>query len=173
MFYEQVFRKLNEKKVRYLVIGGVAVNLHGFSRVTADLDIMLDFKSENVMNFVETVKELGFKPRVPVKIEDFADPSKRESWIKEKNMKVFSVYNPFREIEHIDIMVEYYIDFDKAYRTRETVNAGDIKIPIVSIDDLIKLKKISKRQRDEIDIAALRKIKEIKSEKNKTKNHSE
>ena len=166
MFYEQVFRKLNKKRVRYLVVGGIAVNLHGFPRVTGDLDIMLDLNDgKSVNGFVEVVKVLGFKPKIPVKVDDFAIPSKRKSWIEEKNMKVFSVYNPSQEIEHIDVLIENLIDFDKAYKTREIVNAGNLKVPVVSIDDLIKLKKISGRKRDEIDIAALKEIKIVKDEK--------
>lgn len=166
MFYEQVFRKLNKKKVRYLIVGGIAVNLHGFPRVTGDLDIMLDLNDgKSVNGFVEVVKVLGFKPKIPVEIEDFAIPLKRKTWIEEKNMKVFSVYNPSQEIEHIDVLVENLIDFDKAYKTREIVNAGNLKVPVVSIDDLIKLKKISGRKRDEIDIAALKEIKIVKDEK--------
>ncbi|OGW05859.1 MAG: hypothetical protein A2889_05335 [Nitrospinae bacterium RIFCSPLOWO2_01_FULL_39_10] len=166
MFYEQVFKKLNKKKVRYLVVGGIAVNLHGFPRVTGDLDIMLDLNDgKSVNGFVEVVKVLGFKPKIPVQVDDFAIPSKRKSWIEEKNMKVFSVYNPSQEIEHIDVLIENLIDFDKAYKTREIVNAGNLKVPVVSIDDLIKLKKISGRKRDEIDIAALKEIKIVKGEK--------
>ena len=166
MFYEQVFRKLNKKRVRYLVVGGIAVNLHGFPRVTGDLDIMLDLNDgKSVNGFVEVVKVLGFKPKIPVQVDDFAIPSKRKSWIEEKNMKVFSVYNPSQEIEHIDVLIENLIDFDKAYKTREIVNAGNLKVPVVSIDDLIKLKKISGRKRDEIDIAALKEIKIVKGEK--------
>lgn len=166
MFYEQVFKKLNKKKVRYLIVGGIAVNLHGFPRVTGDLDIMLNLKDNKSVNgFVEVIKVLGFKPKIPVEVDDFAIPSKRKSWIEEKNMKVFSVYNPSQEIEHIDVLIENLIDFDKAYKTREIVNAGNLKVPVVSIDDLIKLKKIAGRKRDEIDIAALKEIKIIKNAK--------
>ncbi|MBU2572803.1 MAG: hypothetical protein KKH28_01835 [Elusimicrobia bacterium] len=168
MFYEDVFRKLSEEKVRYLIIGGIAVNLYGFSRVTGDLDIMLDLDDNtSVLGFIKAVKELGFKPKVPVRIDDFADSSKRRNWVEEKNMKVFSVYNPANEIEHVDVMVENFIDFAGAYRTKEIIPAGGLKLPVVSIDALIKLKGIAGRRRDEIDIAALQEIKAIRNEKNK------
>jgi len=167
MFYENVFRNLNKEKVKYLIIGGIAVNLYGFSRVTGDLDLMIDLEdSHSVKGFVNVIKKLGFKPNVPVKIEDFANPLKREKWIKEKNMKVFSVYNPANEIEHVDVMLKNFINFDKAYRTRKIIQAGNLKLHVVSIDGLIKLKKISGRERDRIDISALKEIKVIKDEKN-------
>ncbi|MBI4803299.1 MAG: hypothetical protein HY796_12330 [Elusimicrobia bacterium] len=168
MFYENVFRKLSEEKVRYLIIGGIAVNLYGFSRVTGDLDIMLDLDDINsVLGFVKAVKALGFKPKVPVRIDDFADSSKRREWIEGKNMKVFSVYNPSNEIEHVDVMAENFIDFAGAYRVKEVIAAGVLKLPVISLDGLIKLKGIAGRKRDEIDIAALKEIKAIRNEKNK------
>ena len=47
MFYEEVFKILNKKRVRYVVAGGIAVVLHGFARFTADLDIILHLEEEN------------------------------------------------------------------------------------------------------------------------------
>ncbi|MBW1800540.1 MAG: nucleotidyltransferase [Deltaproteobacteria bacterium] len=79
-------------------------------------------------------------------------------------MKVFSLYNPLNVMEQVDIMIENYIDFDQAYEQRETVHAKNIEIPIISVDDLIILKEKAGRERDKIDIRALRKIKELKNE---------
>ena len=101
MFYERVFRELARRKIRYLVIGGIAVNIHGYSRATGDLDIMLSLKKDNLERFIELVNTLGFIPRIPVKIEELKDPEKRESCKKEKNLKVFSIYNPQNALEHI------------------------------------------------------------------------
>lgn len=162
MFYENIFRELDLRKIRYLVIGGIAVNIHGYARATGDLDIMVSFVNDNIKKFIELVKILGFNPKIPVKIEELGDPLKIERWKAEKHLKVFSVYNPKNELEHIDIMIENYIDFDKAYKRREIVEAKDIEISVISIDDLIELKKMAGRKRDEIDIEALEKIKEIK-----------
>jgi len=168
MFYIEVFKKLNEKKVRYLIIGGVAVNLYGFPRMTFDLDLMIDIDDvKSVSGFVDSMNELGFKPDIPVKIEDFTNPVNRKIWSEEKNMKVFSLYNPLKEIERIDVMIENYISFSKAYKKRKNINAEGIAIPVVSIDDLISVKKIANRKRDIIDIEALEKIKEIEDERDK------
>ena len=164
MFYERVFFELEQRNIRYLVIGGIAVNLHGFSRATGDLDIMLSLNRENLEKFIDTINALEFKPRAHVKIEELGDPVKVEMWKRERNMKVFSVYNPLNVMEQIDIMIENYIDFDRAYNKREMVMARSIKIPIISIDDLITLKLKAGRERDKIDIKALRKIKELKDE---------
>ena len=163
MFYERTFRELALRKIKYLVIGGIAVNIHGYSRATGDLDIMISFEIENLKEFIGLVNALGFIPKIPVKIKELADPEKVESWKKEKHLKVFSIYNPQNELEHIDIMIENYIDFDIAYSNREVVSAKGTEISVISIDDLIELKKMAGRKRDELDIKALQKIKEIKN----------
>ncbi|RJQ32136.1 MAG: hypothetical protein C4562_03655 [Actinobacteria bacterium] len=164
MLYQKIIEKLHEKDIKYLVVGGIAVNLYGYIRATADLDILILLDHINTAKFVEITKELGYKPRVPVNIDDFSNASKRESWIKEKNMKVFSVYNPNNTMEHIDVLIENYIDFDKAFERREVIKLDNTEINLINIDDLIKLKKVSGRDRDMIDIKALTKIKELKNE---------
>lgn len=162
MLYTQFFKELHKHKVRYLVIGGIAVNLHGFGRATGDLDIIVDFSKDNLKKFIDTVKKMGLLPKIPVKLDDLCDKNLRDSWIEEKNMKVFSVYNPRDQMELIDILLEYDLDFEKEYKNREIAKAGEIEIPIISIDGLIKLKKAAGRERDKLDISALEKIEGLK-----------
>ena len=157
LFYEDIFKKLQDKKVRYLMVGGVAVNLYGISRATGDVDLMLDMEKENILNFVSVMKELGLKPKVPVKAEELADPEKVKLWRKEKNMKVFSFMHPDNPYITIDVMTENYLNFNKSYKNRTETKAWGIRINIVSKEDLIKLKQIAGRPTDLADIEALRK----------------
>jgi len=62
----ELFKSFEDNKVRYLVVGGVPVVLHGFLRATADLDLMISFQADNVAAFLKTVKALEYHPRVPV-----------------------------------------------------------------------------------------------------------
>ena len=125
MFYcEKLLRELFREKVPYLVVGGMAVNLRGYDRFTGDLDIMVSSKTADVKRFVRAVKTTGFKPRLPVPLDDLADPVKRRMWIAEKNMLVFSVYNPACELEHVDILITDDVDFDKVHARREDIRAG-------------------------------------------------
>lgn len=165
MYFEKIFRALNQHKVRYVVIGGVAVNLHGFARATGDLDIAVSLTDEELNKFIGVVKELGLVPRVPVKLEDLANAKKREEWIKEKNMLVFSVYNPKDPMNQIDVMIQSPVDFETLFRSRVTMKEGDFEIPVASIDDLITLKQHAGRQRDKIDIEALKEIQGLNNEK--------
>ena len=75
----------------YLVVGGVAVNLYGVLRTTADLDLMVHLRDgDNAHGFVAAMKELNYKPRAPVNADDFADPLKRQEWIQDKRALVFT-----------------------------------------------------------------------------------
>ena len=84
MFYVDLFRELEKFEVRYLLVGGVAVNLHGIGRLTADIDLMLALDAENLSKFVSVGKVLGLKPIVPIALADVADAAKVKSWIEEK-----------------------------------------------------------------------------------------
>ena len=161
MFYEPILRKLSEANIKYLVIGGVAINFHGYKRPTHDLDLFILLNEENITRFAKAMKELHFKPRVPVEVEEIADKAKREKWINEKNMKVFSLYNADNEIDIIDVMIIDYLNFEEAYKNRKVVNIKDFEIPLASIPDLVKLKQIAGRPRDLVDIKVLSEMEDI------------
>ncbi|MBI4211871.1 MAG: hypothetical protein HY540_04455, partial [Deltaproteobacteria bacterium] len=105
LYYRHIFKTLNKFQLSYVIVGGIAVNLHGYDRLTGDIDIAISLTDVEIGKFIKAAKELSLVPRVPVRLEDFLDPVKREEWIQEKNMKVFSVYNPKNAIEHIDVMI--------------------------------------------------------------------
>ncbi len=165
MFFRKIFKELEKRNIKYLAIGGIAVNLYGYDRITGDIDIMLSFEIENVKKFAEMAKDLGLKPKVPVEIIELADSAKRNYWKTEKNMKVFSLFDPNDEFNILDIMIQDYLDFDEAYKRKKTITDTGLKVSLVTIEDLIKLKEIANRTRDIGDIEALKKIKEIENEK--------
>lgn len=164
MLFEEIFRGLQNRRVRYLVVGGIAVNLHGFTRATADLDLLLSPEPEDVRGFVDLIKELGWKPRIPEPIEAFAEPERRAAWMREKRMKVYSVYNPKLEAEHLDVLIDFPGTFPDLHSRRKEMRAGELQIPVISIPDLIVLKKAAARERDRLDIRALEQIQEIERE---------
>ena len=84
-------------------------------------------------------------------------------------MKVFSIFNPKKPVEQLDVMIENPIPFERAYKNRKVVSAKGFKIPVVSIPDLIKLKKIAGRERDKVDIRALQEIRSIQNAYKKKK----
>jgi len=161
MFYSRILSELNSSQLTYAIIGGVAVNLHGYLRATGDLDIVILLTDEEISKFISVVNKIKMVPRLPVKLEDFADSDKRTEWIEEKNMLVFSVYNPNDPREHIDVKIAEPEEFETIIKNRVIMKDGDLELPVASIEDLIEMKKRAGRDRDLIDIKALRKIQEI------------
>lgn len=156
--FKKLFSQLNANDVRYLVAGGIAVNLYGIERATADIDIVLDLDTANTLRFAEVARSIGLKPKVPVKIEDFADKQKRNEWIETKDMKVFSLYDPQNPFFILDIFVEEPFDFEGVYKMRRKFKFEDIIIPTVPIEELIKMKETTGRPQDKADAFHLKKI---------------
>ncbi len=162
MLYEAVFKALQKERVRYLLVGGIAVNLYGVLRATADLDIFLWLDdSNNIAKFVKIMNKLGYKPRVPVKPEDLQDPKKRDEWRKKKGAIVFTFVHP-NSFEQVDIFLKQPIPFEPAYKRRNVINIGSFKITVASLDDLKKMKQKAGREKDRSDILNLQKIRAIR-----------
>ena len=154
--YLDIFRELNKKRIKYIVCGGIAVNLHGIPRSTYDIDFLLDMEDKNLNKFLSLLKSWGFKPKIPVDIMDFLIVEKRQEWIKEKNMRAFNLYNPKWAISEIDILINTPVNYNKACKNIVYKKADRVKIPTIAIDDLIKMKQISERLQDKADIRYLR-----------------
>ena len=161
--YLGIFRAFNEKGIRYIVVGGLAVNLHGIPRMTYDIDLILDLEDENLIKFLKILRQWGFKPKVPVDIMDFADKKNRDVWIRDKNMKAFNLVNPDWAMSEIDVVINTTIDYEKGIRNANHILLDDISMPTISIDDLIKMKEATGRLQDEADIRYLLEIKDEKA----------
>ncbi|KHE90636.1 MAG: nucleotidyltransferase family protein [Candidatus Scalindua rubra] len=151
MFYEEIIRKLNNAGVRYAIVGGVAVNLHGHIRMTADLDIVLELEDNNLAKAITTLRESGFSCKIPVDPMGLADSNTRNDWIKNKNMKALNFY---RDTEEVDLVVDSPVKYEEAEKTIFAVK--DISYPVVSKEDLIKMKEVTNRDHDKDDIRKLK-----------------
>ncbi|MBN3033284.1 MAG: hypothetical protein JW873_04235 [Candidatus Saganbacteria bacterium] len=158
LFYGDVFKKLKEKKVKYVVVGGIAVALHGAPRFTADADLALELVPANIEKFLSALKELGYQPKAPVDPLEFADPRKRAAWIEQKNMKVFSFWKSDEPLKLIDVFVNNPIDFGELRKKIIIKKAAGLEIPIPSLEHLIALKKLSGRPQDLRDIELLEQL---------------
>lgn len=156
---EQIIAALNANSVRYLIAGGLAVVAHGYVRLTADVDLIVHLDENNIRSTVSALKSLGYTPRAPVALEDFADPAVRAKWASEKGMTVFSLHSPILKESEIDIFVELPLDFDKAYAAALRLDIGPgLPAAFVSRQDLIDLKERAGRPQDRIDLENLNAI---------------
>ena len=156
----QIFAALNDNEVDYVVVGGMAVILHGYLRATADLDLVIGLAPENCRRGLQALSEIGFKPRLPVPIEDFADPRKREAWVEQRNMHVFQLWDPNKPLRALDLFVKEPIAFGSLLRHAEVKDIDGIPVRVASIEHLIEMKRAAGRTRDLDDIAKLRQIRD-------------
>ena len=103
---EAIVGAMNEAGVRYLIVGGMAVVAHGYVRFTADLDLILDLRDDNLRRAVDALGGQGYRPRAPVPLVDFVDAGKRAQWVREKQLTVFSLDSPRHPRTEVDLFVE-------------------------------------------------------------------
>jgi len=152
---EQVLAALNADGVRYLVVGGVAVVLHGHLRTTADLDLVVELAPENARRAIAALSRLGFRPRAPVPAEQFADAAARQVWIDEKGLTVFSLWSDRLPDVEVDLFVKEPFDFAAAYARAVHVPLDTTTVTVVSLPDLVALKRAAGRPVDLADVEAL------------------
>jgi hypothetical protein len=132
----------------YLIVGGVAIVLHGYPRFTADLDLVLALDSPNVLLALRSLHALGYKPRAPVPVEQFADEEIRKSWIEKKGLVVFSLSSSQFPVTQVDLFVQEPFPFEEAYARALRADLGFATVTVASIADLIELKRRAGRAKD-------------------------
>ncbi len=156
---EAIVRALNDAQARYLIVGGLAVNAHGFVRLTRDVDIVLALDPENASRGLQALLRIGYHLAIPAKPEEFADAATREDWRQSKQMIVLKLWSDDHRRTPVDIFVYEPFNFSaevhcaRTWEVRPGVNA-----PIVSLPTLLTMKKQAGRPQDLIDIEELQRL---------------
>jgi len=157
MYYFEVLEALYKGRVRYLIVGGLAVNLYGVPRVTQDIDLIISTSKTNILKVISILKNLGYVPRLPVNPVDLADSDKVKDWIENRNLKAFSFCHKKDDYKEIDIVLVHPLDFEESFKNKTVKKVENVEIYLASIDDLIKTKELSGRAQDISDIEMLKK----------------
>lgn len=158
MLYLDLFRSLADHNIPYLLVGGVAVNLHGIPRMTMDVDLAVKFTRESVNGLEKVCRELSLVPIQPVTLHQLADSRERERLRNEKNMAAFSLRSPMASDPMVDLLLETVWDFDAAWERRVVRKVGEVSINLASIGDLIQMKMAIGRRQDWTDVEHLRRV---------------
>ncbi|GAA0871937.1 hypothetical protein GCM10009117_10830 [Gangjinia marincola] len=137
------------KKVRMLMVGGGAVNFHGYQRHSADIDFWIETTEENFNRLLNVFKSLDYD------IEDFPDT------VKEGNQNIAIKFSPVDQ--QLELITRFSLDksFEEAYlNSEEVIIQGNkiLKWRVLSYDDLIESKLRSMRPKDLLDIQELQRI---------------
>lgn len=154
----ELLKMLAEAKIEFVLVGGLAVALHGYQRVTMDVDVVLAMDKGNLQRFIAVAKISSLHPTIPVPLDALAQPELIEQWCREKGMLAFSLRGAETMATVLDVLVRPVIAFADLRRDATMVAVGSIKLPVASIEHLIAMKTGTGRGKDLIDIEELRKI---------------
>ena len=151
---------LSDARIDYVLIGGLAVTLHGYQRLTMDVDVVLALTDENLARFVDCARNANLKPVLPIPLDSLRDAALIDQWHREKGMLAFALRGPDRMATVIDVLVRPVVSFEQLKRNALVKHIGPLSVPVAGIDDLIILKTGTGRSKDVLDIEELRKIKQ-------------
>jgi hypothetical protein len=156
--YEEIFHELNEAGARYVLVGGLATVLHGYARLTADVDLVVDLAPGEAAKTIQVLEGMGLSPRVPVPAIHFADPDHRRRWIEDKGARVFTLIDVKNPLRAVDLFLSHPIPFEELWERSVLIPLNLATPRVASIPDLIRLKELADRPQDREDIEALEKI---------------
>lgn len=141
--YEEFLGLFNKHSVRYCIVGAYAVAFYAKPRYTKDIDILIEPSKENAQKILRALGEFGFG-ELSISVDDLTH---------EGNILQLG-YEPLR----IDLLNKLEaFQFQDIWQNKVTGDYGSEKVYFISLDDLIKNKKISARPTDKIDIGLLEK----------------
>ncbi|MCR4298284.1 MAG: hypothetical protein NUV75_05965 [Gallionella sp.] len=155
----ELLQSLSEGQVQYVLVGGMAVQLHGFMRSTFNIDLVLAMNDENLVRFIDVAKRFGLIPSIPVSIESLRNASQIEQWYREKGMLAFALREPQVGGGVVNILVRPEVPFEQLMESAVEGKLFEQQVWIASIEDLLTMKRVANRPKDQLDIAALEKIK--------------
>jgi hypothetical protein len=142
--FEKLLAALIASKVDFAVVGGLAVIFNGYPRLTLDADILVADTPENLHCLLECLKGWGEGWARELKLEDFDDLTGAVRVMEEFDLDIFTRMKE----KSLD-------DFRPRLRLMET---SGVRIPYLAPEDLIFLKEGSWRDKDKLDVQAMREI---------------
>lgn len=145
-FYTNFIKALNKFKVEYLVVGGQAVNFHGYTRATLDLDIWIGKTQNNLENLKKTFIFLGYNQTKAREAVEYYAKNHKVNIPKDKNL-----------IEILDDSI-LKTNFYQVYKKKVQGHIGDTTFFVIDLQSLLKIKTSSNRL---IDLNDAEKLKQI------------
>ena len=142
--FEKLLVELARTGVDFAVVGGVAVSLNGFVRATDDVDILVRESPENIGRLLETLSHWGEGWARELKVEDFVPQEGSIRVMENFDLDIFTRMRG-KSLEDFRLRLRY-------------LEAEGVRIPYLSAADLISLKEGSWREKDQLDVTALKRF---------------
>jgi hypothetical protein len=149
------WKELNALEVRYIMVGGIATNLHGYQRTTDDVDVWIEDTQQNRRAFRKALKAYSGTDYFMIDTLQIVP-----GWT------YFHLNNGVR----LDLMTEMKglesFSFDDCLKVAVVADIDGVLVPFLHINHLIDNKKSVNRPKDQVDVIYLEKIKKIQEEEN-------
>ncbi len=147
--FEKLLARLARSKVRFILVGGIAVTLHGYVSLTEHVDVLIDNSPDNIRAFLDTMSDYGEGFARGLSMDDFDDEEgaiRIVETVEGSQIDVFTVMSgrKYRDLKE----------------NSEVFDLQDYQILYASKQDLINLKNKSLREKDRLDVMALKKLQE-------------
>ena len=150
-YTHSVLDELIKQKVEFIVIGGYAVNFHGFRRPTGDIDLLIKPENgEKKSRLLSALRNLGITEPVLKKLNEL-------------DFEKAQVFRDGEEPFRIDFLTKVSgVKFEEAWKEKQSIEIDGLNINFLHIKHLIATKITTGRPKDKIDIDELQKIQKYK-----------
>jgi adenine deaminase len=161
MLLYQLTDAFDKAKLKYAIVGGYGLALHGLVRATMDVDFVLSLRQQDFEVAEQTLGGIGLKSRLPIRAQDII--KMRKEYISKRNLIAWSFVDYKDPTRQVDILI------NRDLRKMETqkISVGGRKLVVATLQELMEMKKEAGRPQDLIDI---KNIQEKLNEKNKDRN---
>lgn len=139
--FKEFLRLLNDHDVRYLLVGGLAVGLHGYPRSTSDMDIWIQTESRNIQLVIDVIRAFGF------------DTPNLSPVLFDRPRRILRMGHPPVRIEVMNSIDG--VEFETCFVNRIDAEIDGITVPVISLSDLRQNKTASGRPKDLDDLEHL------------------
>jgi hypothetical protein len=155
VFLRELAVALEARGVRYALVGGVAVNLHGIPRMTYDVDLMVDMTASNLDACERALRDVRLRPRLPIALATLVDAGERGRLERERNLVAVTFTDSNDPLREVDVLVAPSLEPERVVQRSIRCPLGEIELRLASLDDLIELKRRAGRAQDLADLVHL------------------
>lgn len=142
--YERLLASLVDADVRFVTVGGIACALNGHVRATEDVDILVQLEDENIRRLLTCLLSFGEGHARELTVVDFPDEEGAVRVVEDFPLDIF-----------VRMGGRTFADFESQVQLWDS---GSFHIPYLGREALISLKENSLRERDRMDVLALRSL---------------
>ena len=157
-FFDRLLSTFETHKVPYSIVGGYALALHGAPRGTIDIDCVIEHSEAAFISCEKALNSIGLESRLPVRAKEVFQF--RQEYIERKNLIAWGFVNPRNPMECVDIIITHNLESLRSIFYK----FGIKRVPVLAIEDLIAMKRMSARPQDVEDIKTLELIRDRKKQ---------